>query len=303
MKTKIFVFLLVICFCGYGCSDENIQATLLSVSTPSAVDDITGVPPEIQELLWDNREELVEELSSAEQDETQPEWLAEALKHRLCESEQQRLYYTKYIDAGGIAIMGNSEVTDQEFLIARDILLRMTAKHPELRQLLSPANGYRAILVALSALVLDVPEFTCKGETSDISRGGFFFSISRIGVDPLFIEVGYPIEEADYWNVLVHEFAHSIHYRLKTTSSRIKALGDPTFDNRLEKAYQRAVELGTWKGRYAATNHKEYWAEGVRMWYYGIGVGREFKRHEDFAARDPRLAELLSEWFHEAPFS
>ena len=69
------------------------------------------------------------------------------------------------------------------------------------------------------------------------------------------------------------------------------------FHKRLEKAYKQAITLGTWKGRYAETNEKEYWAEGVRMWYYDIGPGGEFETHADFAARDPLLAEILDEWF------
>ena len=39
---------------------------------------------------------------------------------------------------------------------------------------------------------------------------------------------------------------------------------DPTFDQRLSDAYQKAIDAGLWKGTYAATNRQEYWAEGVQ---------------------------------------
>ena len=116
----------------------------------------------------------------------------------------------------------------------------MTAKRLELRELLSVKKDYVAILVPLDELVLAVPEFACLGGTrdtsSDISKGGYFFSISRIGYDTLAAEVGM---KANHYDVLVHEFAHSIHFRITTNDSRYKHLGDPTFQNRLEAAYQQ----------------------------------------------------------------
>ena len=39
---------------------------------------------------------------------------------------------------------------------------------------------------------------------------------------------------------------------------------DPTFDLRLRLIYQSAMKKGLWKEKYAATNHHEYWAEGVQ---------------------------------------
>ena len=294
----LFWMLMLVCLCG--CSDDSFQGTLLKVSASPA----TGVPIEIQELLWDDPEEEKEKLRLILQNpDEHPDWLPDTYRLRICKAEQQRLYYTKYIDAEGIAILGNSDVTDAEFHIARDTVLRMTVKHPELRQLLSATSGYRVILVPLDELVLDVPEFNCDGEprdpSRDISRGGYFFSVNRIGYDRLAASVGM---KADHYDTLVHEFAHSIHHRLRTSDSRLKHLGDPTFEDRLKKAYEKSIDFGTWKGLYAETNHSEYWAEGVRMWYYDIGTGRAFPTHEDFAARDPLLAELIDEWFAKDSF-
>ena len=42
---------------------------------------------------------------------------------------------------------------------------------------------------------------------------------------------------------------------------------DPEFDGRLRAAYARAMDKGLWKETYAATNHKEYWAEGVQSYF------------------------------------
>ncbi len=42
---------------------------------------------------------------------------------------------------------------------------------------------------------------------------------------------------------------------------------DPTFDGRLKKAYNDAMQQGLWKGKYASVNHHEYFAEGVQSWF------------------------------------
>ena len=295
-----FVFLLILfCWSLYGCADENLQITLRSVSAPSAVNaEITGVPPEIQELLWDDPEEEKEKLRAILEDiDKHPDWLADTYRFRICKAEKQRLYYTKYIDADGIAIMGKSTLTDEDFLIAQDIVLRMTAKRLELREMLSVENRYVVILVPYDELGIDVPYFVCNNDRSGSSIGGPSFSISHVGYDRLAAEVG---GKANHYDVLVHELSHSIHFRMR--DSRYKHLGDPTFHNRLETAYQQAMQLGRWKGLYAETNVYEYWAEGVQMWFYGIGTGRQFPTYADFAAYDPLLAELLDAWFARDPF-
>lgn len=304
-KYEIKVMILL-CLCLCGCSDGGIQNTLRNLSAPSA--DITNVPIEIQELLWDNREYLVEKLSVVQQDDTQPDWVSEVYRTKIRRVDQQRLYYTKYIDADGIAIMGNAFVTDAEFLIARDIVLRMTTKRPEMRKLLSPAGGYRIILVPFFESTLEVPEKIFSGATVDVSTGGRFMSVNLIGTQKL-PGSAYAI---DHWGTLVHEFAHSMHAVIQCYERNEKyrlcyrEVGVPLetldFQSRLETAYAQALNLGVWKRCYAETNHKEYWAEGVQRWYYDIGPGRKFQTHEAFAAYDPLLAELLQEWFDKGSF-
>ena len=66
---------------------------------------------------------------------------------------------------------------------------------------------------------------------------------------------------SDYcYSFLIHEFAHAIHvWGLDTV--------DPTFDGRLNLAYDAAMAKGLWKDAYAASNKEEYWAEGVGSWF------------------------------------
>ncbi|MCL4180393.1 MAG: hypothetical protein KJ072_21935 [Verrucomicrobia bacterium] len=57
-----------------------------------------------------------------------------------------------------------------------------------------------------------------------------------------------------------HEFAHNLHLRGLVNV-------DPTFDVRLKQTYDSAMKAGLWKGKYAAVNHHEYFAEGVQSWF------------------------------------
>ncbi len=201
---RIALFPVLLIFCLFGCHSDDIPRILRDVAT---LPEITGVPEEVQILIWDDRETLLAKLAAAEADAaaeypTLPDGYLEVIRQKICRLDEQRRYYTKYIDAGGITVIGSASVTDREFYSVRDIILRMTAKRPELRKLLSPSGGSRVILVSAvySGTIGETPEFTCFGHTPR-EPGGFasgrFQSMTLIGVC--------------CWDVFVHEFAHQIH--------------------------------------------------------------------------------------------
>jgi alpha-glucosidase len=73
---------------------------------------------------------------------------------------------------------------------------------------------------------------------------------------------------------------------------------DADFDGKLRDAYKHAMEQGTWKDTYAATNHKEYWAEGVQA-YFDCAAPPQPGNHNDINTRekleksDPDLFALI----------
>ena len=93
---------------------------------------------------------------------------------------------------------------------------------------------------------------------------------------------------------LIHEFAHNIHLR-----GLLKL--DPTFDDRLKKTYHDALAKGLWKGKYAATNHHEYFAEGVQSWFNNNRVNDHDHNHVHLRSQlieyDPGLAAICREVF------
>ena len=100
-------------------------------------------------------------------------------------------------------------------------------------------------------------------------------------------------------NILIHEFAHAIH------EMGLNSL-DPKFDARLKTIFTKAIEQGLWKKTYAATNHKEYWAEGVQSYFDcnapAGGVHNDINTREKLAKYDPELFKIIDEVFKQSKF-
>ena len=98
------------------------------------------------------------------------------------------------------------------------------------------------------------------------------------------------------FSVLIHEFAHSIHLIGL-------AFVDPTFNARLNQAYDTAMASGLWAGTYSASNAQEYWAEGVGIWFdahwSSINRPEVIDTREELAQYDDGLYRLIREYFSE----
>ena len=292
--------LIILCFCFYGCGDEGIQSTLQHLSAPSAPSvEITGVPPEIQSMMWDRfgpREQLIAELADIQQGDHNWQERIDWYLRVISKMDRKRIYYNRYINAGGIAIVGNAAVNDPYFRMAQEIVLRMTKKRPEIREQLLPQYNFYMVLLRERSNSWELPEYLYYPYTDPMA--GRCPAIYCWGI------VGYGYDNTKPMTVFVHEFAHAIDLAINgnTRDSRLNPPLDPTFDNRLAQAYENAIELGIWSGRYAERNEGEYWAEGVQLWFYDIGPDRPFPTHADFTARDPLLAKLIEEWFAKDSF-
>ena len=349
MKVRFFLFL-VLCLGVSGCAEEHMEMVFFGggeAGKAGVGSTITGVPEELQLLFWGDRDALVEELLGLPEHADEPvpvstryglgvngvglkgymkiEEAQEYLLEWICMIDQQRAYYTKYIDAGGVAIIGHYRVDDAHFYNARDIILIMTSKRPELRERLTPyyeippagtpqpneryPSKFRMILFDLHQ-----PGFPTMPEyPNGFGPAGWCGATCQVGVSA-FPNSGGRLRG---YMILVHEFAHAIHSAINdfnTTSnvihSEVNAL-DPTFQPRLEAAYAVALANAAeeWpsplgflaqysKRSYAMTNDREYWAEGVREWfeYAWLAYEGELVWHDDVLKRDPLLYGLLDEW-------
>lgn len=76
---------------------------------------------------------------------------------------------------------------------------------------------------------------------------------------------------------------------------------DPSFDRRLKKTYDDALQAGLWRGKYASVNHHAYFAEGVQSWFDNNRENDHDHNHVNTRAElidyDPALAALCREVF------
>lgn len=182
-------------------------------------------------------------------------------------------FYKKYISASGYPIVASEKVNDYALKEAAWLVDLMLAKRPEVREAMIK-SGSRMCILAWNEFTTDQPEFAHLGDVPMPDYQGLagkdYWDARARGLggsedDPLCScgeenLLGYEGDPYSTECILIHEFAHNIHLR-----GLVKV--DPTFDPRLKATYAKAMKEGLWKGKYAATNHHEYFAEGVQSWF------------------------------------
>ncbi|APZ96080.1 hypothetical protein [Fuerstiella marisgermanici] len=207
-------------------------------------------------------------------------------------------FYAKFISANGYPIVASAKVNDYALKEAAYLVNLMLAHRPDVKDAMVK-SGSRLIIMSHDEFTTDVPEHSHLRPRDywDARARGLGGSqtdpVCSCGEENLLAFVGDPYAAE---NILIHEFAHNIHLRGMVNL-------DPTFDDRLEQAYEAAMEDGLWKTKYASTNRDEYWAEGVQSWFDNNRPPDHDHNHVDtrdeLREYDPRLAKLCEEVFGE----
>jgi hypothetical protein len=218
-------------------------------------------------------------------------------------------FYAKYVSASGYPIVASASVSDYALLEAAHLVDLLLAKRPDVRAAMIE-SGSRMCILGHDQFTTDLPEFAWLGKRPDADlpeiAGKDFWDARARGTggsetDPYCScgeenLLGYPGDPYSTECILIHEFAHNIHLR-----GLVKI--DKTFDPRLRKAHRDALANGLWKGTYAATNHHEYFAEGVQSWFDDNRENDHDHNHvntrTELLAYDAGLAELCREVFGE----
>lgn len=215
-------------------------------------------------------------------------------------------FYRKYISAGGLPVVSSEKVSDYALREAAWVVEQMLAGREDIRAAMI-RNRTRLVVMAFDELTTQIPEH------SDLRPGRFWDRRARgLGATHARPAVScgeenllrYPGDPYDAESILVHEFAHAIH------QMGLESI-DPSFNARLQAAYDAAMAEGLWQGTYAATNTHEYWAEGVQSWFDTNRQNDDQHNHvdtrEELCEYDPRLAELIRqtlgerEWRYSRP--
>jgi cyclophilin family peptidyl-prolyl cis-trans isomerase len=206
-------------------------------------------------------------------------------------------FYQKYIDARGLPVVGSTNVSDYAMREAVWIITHMLELRPEILAIMG-TNHARLVVMAHNEYTTDLPEQANRTPKvfQDRRSRGLGGRVSSCAEENLLCLQNDPYSAE---NILVHEFGHAI------AGVGMRAI-DPTFDDRLRKAYKKAVAAGLWKGTYAGSNPAEYWAESVQdwfdnnrrndAWHNSVSTRAELKQY------DPEVAALCKEAFGEAPW-
>jgi len=210
-------------------------------------------------------------------------------------------FYAKHVSANGFPILGSVKVSDAALHEAAYLIDQMLKGREDIRAALIDSKT-RFDVMAPDEFTTDIPEH------SDLTPKIFWDRRARgLGATPVRPTVSCGEENllclrGDPYhaeNILVHEFAHAIHDMGLT---RI----DENFDARLRAIYDQAINDGLWKGKYAANNHHEYWAEGVQS-YFGTNRPPDHDHNhvdtrEELTEYDPRLFAMIDETFRGNPW-
>jgi hypothetical protein len=221
-------------------------------------------------------------------------------------------FYGKYVDAGGIAVIGSPRVPDEALLRARGLVAQMLAHRPDLKAELV-REGARVGVIAAAEAITDLPEHRhwkkpdrddprltqCELKHYDriaAASDRDYWNARARGIGGRFTTVGAEnllAERGDRYfgeSILVHEFSHAILGAVEKA--------DPALFAAAGRAFAEAKAKGKWKGDYAAVTLQEYWAEGTQFWFDDNKLARldgaQLVSHEDLKRYDPALYAVLA---------
>ena len=213
-------------------------------------------------------------------------------------------FYKKYVDVNGIPLISSWRVPDSCFVAAHRTLYAMTSMLPKEVLAAMVKTKTRVAIMARYEGTTDIPEHAYLAKDTALNwdlrargLGGDMESPLTTCAEENIL--AYQIDKYHAEDILVHEFAHSIHLIGITQV-------DPTFNDRLQQLYENAHSKSLLKDTYRDTDKEEYFAEGVQDWFNvnaemaeADGKHNWCNTREDLLDFDPDLYQLLKQYFPE----
>ena len=209
------------------------------------------------------------------------------------EAFELSLFYQQWIDVEEFPVVASEKVNPYALKEAAWLIWQMIGHRPEILHTFVQKR-VRFVVIGHTEITTDIPDYSDQGPDFLVYRfrgfgGGGLSGHTAVSSSEENL-LHYPGSGGSY-TVLIHEVAHAIHrFGLNTV--------DPTFNNRLQIAYDAAMEKGLWQGTYASSDRGEYWAEGTQAWFYPKGGGSFYNygnTRQALKEYDPGLAALLAE--------
>lgn len=211
-------------------------------------------------------------------------------------------FYKKYVDVNGLALISSWRVPDSAFVAAHRTLWAMTSMLPEAVLDSMVARGTRIAIMARYEGTTDIPEHHYLVNDTALNwdlrarglGGDLELPLTSCAEENV---LAYQIDKYHAEDILIHEFAHSIHLIGLM-------LAVPDFDDRLKACYEKAKASGILDGTYRITDKEEYLAEAVQDWFnvnaempHTDGKHNWCNTREELKDFDPDLYSLLAEYF------
>ena len=212
------------------------------------------------------------------------------------------LFYTKYVDVNGLPLISSWRVPDSAFVAAHRTLYAMTCMLPEAVLDSMVSYGTRIAIMARYEGTTDIPEHHYLVNDTSLNwdlrarglGGDLELPLTSCAEENV---LAYQIDKYHAEDILVHEFAHSIHLIGFM-------LAVPDFDTRLKKCYENAKAKGILKGTYRETDKEEYFAEAIQDWFnvnaemdHADGKHNWCNTREELEDFDKGLYDLIAEYF------
>ena len=191
------------------------------------------------------------------------------------------IFYQKYLKVDGVVVVAPTEVSDETMIQVGAIITGMLSTKPDLLETLV-AHHLRIAIYKYNekaGSVTQLPEFM------------FWTRDDAVGVAEQFESewvAGVPAD-TPYCRTVIHEIGHMVQFAIEEQP------GGAEFSSRLQAAYQAAYNAGLWRGQYAATDSREYWAEAVRLWFWESLPPSLAASGTKLADYDPEIAMLVVE--------
>ena len=201
-------------------------------------------------------------------------------------------FYAKCVMVGPLPIVCSARTPDSALIEAHHIVDSMLSIRKDILQKLADRH-IRVVIMASDEQTTDVPEHSSLKPAEYWNRRARGLGATRdrpaisAGAENLLQESNdrYPNE-----CILIHEFAHTVH-------EMALAELDDTFERQLQDLFTQCRERGLWKGTYASTDVKEYWAEAVQSYFDANDENNAQHNHvntrQELAAYDPQIYALI----------
>lgn len=204
------------------------------------------------------------------------------------------VFYTRYLDAGGIPVLASARPADSALRRACDIVEQMTLPRDDLREALIAADLH-AVVLGESEKLTAIPEYrnlytTHPGPDWDSYRG-----VGATRAIPV-MSVG---EEELPCDADVARFGsnHLVYFTGLALHDLALRTVDSGFEDRLSAAYTAATTAGLWSGTNLANGAAYYWGEGVQVWFEAGEPSLPVSTRADLKTYDGGLASLIESVF------